>query len=385
MTNAYGLRVLYLVPDLSDPAVQKRVSMLEDGGAAVTLAGFRRTAEPLNTVAGRPVVDFGQTYNGGFAQRLWAVLREVAFLKKRRALFNSANLILARNLEMLAIGIRGCNLSKAKPVVVYECLDIHRLLLNKGLVGFLLRHLEGALGKHARALITSSPAFVERYFNRISRVRLPVRLIENKFYVPAADGFSIDRKIEFSRPPGPPWRIGWFGAIRCRESLSLLTKLVDRSDGKVEVVIRGHPAFDQFEDFDKSTARTPGLCFLGPYANPQDLAAIYRDVHFTWAIDKLEAGLNSSWLLPNRLYEGGYFASVPLAEKSVETGRFLERLGIGVTLEESLSDSLAAFFSTLTADRYRALEKAAVSIPEQTWRCDTRDCAALVQYLKSLT
>ena len=37
------------------------------------------------------------------------------------------------------------------------------------------------------------------------------------------------------------------------------------------------------------------------------------DVHFTWAIDFYEAGANSDWLLPNRLYEGGAHGAVPIA------------------------------------------------------------------------
>ncbi len=36
------LHVLYLVHDLADPAVRRRVMMLQAGGANVTLAGFRR-------------------------------------------------------------------------------------------------------------------------------------------------------------------------------------------------------------------------------------------------------------------------------------------------------------------------------------------------------
>ncbi|TIU76079.1 MAG: glycosyl transferase family 1, partial [Mesorhizobium sp.] len=38
------LHVLYLVHDVSDPAVRRRIQMLKAGGAGVTLAGFRRTA-----------------------------------------------------------------------------------------------------------------------------------------------------------------------------------------------------------------------------------------------------------------------------------------------------------------------------------------------------
>ena len=66
--------------------------------------------------------------------------------------------------------------------------------------------------------------------------------------------------------------------------------------GKVEVIIRGRPSLDQFDDFTKQTTGIPGLSFKGPYKNPDDLQKIYSEVHFTWAIDMFEEGLNSSWL-----------------------------------------------------------------------------------------
>ena len=325
-----SIKILYLAHDLSDPGVHKRASMLRDGGAIVILAGFRRTAEVVHNVAGCNAIDWGQTYNGGFVQRLWSVLREVTFLSRYRELFASADIILARNLEMLAIGVRGRSLCTDAPILVYESLDIHRLLLNEGIIGKVLRRLEGWLCRRAAALITSSPAFVSEYFNSRSLVRLPVRLIENKVYNPTQIAFD-----PIPHRPGPPWKIGWFGAIRCRKSLAILEQLVRQSNGNIEVVIRGRPSLDQFDDFYKSTSSTPGLTFLGPYEYPEDLVSIYNDVHFTWAIDMFEEGLNSSWLLPNRVYEGGVYGAVPIAISSVETGRFIKRLGIGVLVSGS--------------------------------------------------
>ena len=189
--------------------------MLIDGGAVVTLAGFRRADEPIPDV-----VDFGQTHNGQFLQRTLSVIRTIWKLRQHAALFQDADVILARTLEMLAIGVRGRSLVRPKPKLVYECLDIHRLLLGAGVVGKALRWLEGWLARRASALITSSPAFVSSYFEPVSRVKLPVRLVENKVYAPV----KITRDLT-PRLARPPWRIGWFGAIRCRQSLDILCEL----------------------------------------------------------------------------------------------------------------------------------------------------------------
>jgi succinoglycan biosynthesis protein ExoL len=370
-------KILYLAHDLSDAAVHKRVSMLRDGDAALTVAGFRRTSLPVLDVAGYAPIDLGQTHNGKFVQRMWAVLRHILF-PTCKDFFSEAEIIIARNLEMLAIGARYAT-GLPSQTLVYESLDIHRLLLNKGPVGILFRHIESWLSKRAAAIITSSPGFIAAYF---SRYAIPVQLIENKVYDPQ-EKISVANG-QTTRPAGPPWKIGWFGIIRCRKSLQLLADLALRSKGNVEIIIHGRPALDQIPDFYDIISRTPGMHFAGAYKYPEDLSRIYNDVHFTWAVDFYEEDGNSSLLLPNRLYEGGLFNAVPIALKSVVAGHFLDQLKIGVTLEGPVHESLPRFFDTLTADHYCALAESAAKTPHTQWQHDKNDCRSLVSYLTSL-
>lgn len=376
------LQVLQLAFDLSDAAVHKRTRMLLNGGANVTLAGFRRIATPVAAIHGCPTIDFGQTYNGRFVQRLLAVLWIVGNLRRYRGLFTAADVIIARNLEMLAIGVCGRVWFNPSAGLVYECLDIHRLLLKSGFAGMALRRLEGFLMRRAQALFTSSPSFVRNYFHTHASARLPVRLVENK--VLATADFPPPHVMQQPRPPAPPWRIGWFGIIRCRKSLAILADLVKANPGKIEVVIRGRPALDQFADFHAQVAAVPGIKFQGSYQNPADLAAMYGDVHFTWAIDMFEAGQNSAWLLPNRLYEGGIFGTVPITNAADASGRFIQDLGIGVALPNPLDAALREFFSALTSTCYQQLAQAAAAVPAQSWVDTPADCRKLIEYLVTL-
>lgn len=374
------LAILYLAHDLSDPAIHRRVQMLKDGGAAVTVAGFHRTDSPINDISGCPVLPLGRTYNGRFIQRIGAVLRTL--LRPSAGIPALApDVIIARNLEMLAIGVRARSAAPRAPVLVYESLDIHRLLLGRGITARGLRELEGWLSRRASLLVTSSPSFVTQYFTPVSRVRLPVTVCENKIY----DAGGALTAAAPARGEGPPWRIGWFGIIRCRKSLALLSSLVRESGGAIEVVIRGRPALDQIPEFHDIVAATPGMRFEGPYSYPADLAAIYGCVHFSWAIDMYEEGLNSSWLLPNRLYEGGMFDAVPIAIEDVATGAYLSQLGLGVTLARPLGTALEKFFARLTPDRYRALSETARNIPRGQWRHTRGDGLRLVSDLRALS
>jgi succinoglycan biosynthesis protein ExoL len=244
-----------------------------------------------------------------------------------------------------------------------------------------LRAAERHFARKAGLLLTSSPAFVEHYFKPLSGVTAPVHLVENR--VLALDGpAALPPRAE--KPAGEPWRIGWFGAIRCRRSLDLLSAFTRRMEGRFEVVLRGRPARSEFEDFDGLVARGPFLRFEGPYRNPEDLAAIYRDIDFAWAIDFFEEGLNSAWLLPNRLYESCRHGALPIVLEGTETARLAGRRGIGIALRDARLETLVTRFSAFDDDSHRAQHAALAELGPKPWIHDQADCAALVQRLAAL-
>ncbi|TPM59302.1 glycosyltransferase family 4 protein [Mesorhizobium sp. B2-2-4] len=376
------LNVLYLVHDVSDPAVRRRITMLRAGGAQVTLAGFRRTANRIADVEGLRPLDLGATRDGRFAQRLTAVAKAAVSIGTRLRGMPRPDLIIARNLEMLALARRANTAFGAAVPIVYECLDIHRLMLRSDAVGKALRATERYLARDVRLLVTSSPAFTANYFEPYGQVTAPVELVENKYFEAAA---ILPAEHEMAEAPvAPPWRIGWFGALRCRRSLELLADFSRRADGRFEIVLRGRPALTEFPDFHAFVEAEPWLSFRGPYRNPEDMAAIYRDVHFSWAIDFFEAGQNSEWLLPNRLYEGCRFGAVPISMANTETGRFLGRQGIGILLPEASPDALEAAIGKMEERRFSTLKARVLSRNPRIWSYDRSDCRALVDKLRSL-
>jgi hypothetical protein len=223
---------------------------------------------------------------------------------------------------------------------------------------------------------------VRNYFETLSLVHLPVILLENKVYLPKQE--ATEPCLLHERAKAPPWKIGWFGAIRCKKSLAILNELARLGDGLIEVIIRGRIAQDQLPDFEQRVHDTKWIHFEGVYQNPNDLAKIYNDVHFTWAIDMFEEGQNSAWLLPNRLYEGGLYNAVPLALENVEIGHFLNRLQLGVVFKDVQAQTLLSFFKNLTIEEYQKKENQAMQAPRQTWLADQEDCVTLIERLKEI-
>lgn len=378
------LKILYLAQDLADPAVRRRVLMLKAGGADLTLAGFRRDANALAAVEGVVPIELGTTRDGRFAQRIAAVARACLSLPAKLRSVEGPDLIVARNLDMLAIANRAVDMFGSDVPVVYECLDIHRLLLRQDMAGRMVRASEAYLGRNARLLITSSPAFVDRYFRPLSGLDLPVMLLENKVLELGERDGAPAATSTLARPDGP-WRIGWFGALRCRKSLELLAAFSRQMQGRFEIVLRGRPAYSEFDDFEGFVRNEPHMTFHGPYRSPEELGAIYDAVDFTWAIDFFEEGQNSQWLLPNRLYEGCRFGRVPIAMRGTETARFLAVRGLGLLLDHAEPDNLVSLLGDIDADRYAEASHRVAACNSDTWIFGRNDCENLVRRLAAIT
>ncbi len=351
--------VAYVVHDLNDPAVARRVTMLRAGGAEVVVMGFWRGREPPASIEGARAVDLGRTADAKLAQRALAVVRNIVRPRAMLAAAEDAEVVIGRNLEALALAVR-IRRSRRRARLVYECLDIHRTLLGRSRANRAIQALEAALLRRVDLLIVSSPAFLRDYFARRPTLAAPVLLVENKV-------LAIDTPppCRAPAPAGPPWTIGWLGNLRCRKSLTVLKAFAARHAGRVEILIAGRATSAVFDD----------CTYLGPYTAAEQ-PTIYARCHFAWAIDWFEEGLNSTWLLPNRLYEASACGAVPIALRDVETGRWLDAHGAGVTIDAL--DELDSRVVALDAAGYAALRARLDAIPRGALVATRDNCMALV-------
>lgn len=363
--------ISYLVHDTMDAAVARRLRMFQTGGAQVRLAGFNRRGAPSD-VAGVPVRDFGRTANAKLTGRAVAVARHLVWPTVARSVVRDSDVVVARNLETLAIAVR---VAAPGQRIVFECLDIHRLLLSPGAAGRALRAVERRLLRRVDLIITSSPAFDQRYFKARQRFVGQVLVVENRL-LELSDTPVPKAAQRDSEGGGTPVRIGWFGMLRCRKSLALLRDLALANPGRIEVVIAGIPSYCEFDDFDRDVANVPGVSFVGSY-RAADLPRLYGSVDFAWAIDYFEEGLNSAWLLPNRLYESLALGAVPIALAHVETGRWLEARQVGLRLRDPATD-LAPILQDMSAAEMTDLRRLVAALPLHLVVADECDCRALV-------
>lgn len=370
------MRLTYFVHDLNDPAVAKRVAMLRAGGIDVTLTGFWRGAVPQR-VSGGEVFPLARTFDSRLIHRALTTLCHASAAGELAKRFHDAEIFLARNLEMLTIASAVARCAPNPPAIAYEVLDIHRTLLSSGATGKVLRSVERLLMRNVALLVTSSRAFLNQYFERrqFRRRSVPALVLENKLFASAPQPVS--------RPPispGPPWRIGWFGVIRCRRSMEILGALARRRPDLVQIEMRGRIAGPVRESLDRFRQDTSALRCGGLY-RADELPELYSGVHFNWTIDYFEEGGNSEWLLPNRLYEGGSFDVVPVALDRTETGCWLRKKGLGVLFSEPETE-LEIFFEQLRADDYHAFRCACSQVPRSAFVATQDDCDGLAAALE---
>ncbi|MDB5441076.1 MAG: putative glycosyl transferase [Caulobacteraceae bacterium] len=328
-----------------DAAVRRRAVAFQNAG--IEVVGFMmRREEPAIAPTWRNI-DLGLTSDARYAQRLARIVTGAITAARHRDLLASADIIYARNLDMLLCADLARRLSGVKTPLVYECLDIHALLTREDAIGRMMRRLEAGLLRRTALVVISSPGFQRDYF----AVRHPglgrFFLAENRLI--EGDAFG-QRPANPDKPIGRPLRIGWFGNLRCPVSIEVLEAVKDRCGEKVEIVLRGYFT-EQTQPLAEARLLSIGKAtYGGRYRAPQDLQALYEDVDLVWAGDYFEAGMNSLWLLPNRIYEGGYFGVPAIAPSDAETGRWIAQRQAGFAAPEPTRDSVPELIEGLVAD-----------------------------------
>lgn len=329
----------------ADAAVRRRAVAM--GRAGFDVLGFmpRRGARPADLPF--ELVDLGETADNAYARRIGAIFRGARLASAHAPRLRAAGLIVARNLDMLAMAVLVKRRLKLRAPLVYECLDIHHKLSGTGAVSRALRGLEARLLAHCALVVTSSPRFETEHFARYYPGQYRHFLVENRLV--EGDAFG-PRPTAPRAPETGRLRLGWFGNLRCRRSLELMKTLARAYPDSLQIVLRGYPALSVIPDLAAEIAEIPNLTYLGRYRAPQDLEAIYADVDAVWAGDWYETGANSLWLLPNRIYEGGYFATPALVPDDCQTGAWVAERGAGLTLAEPIEHNLIAAVGALIAD-----------------------------------
>lgn len=314
--------------------------------------------------------------------RMWAVAKSIPKVIANRGLLRGTDIVIARNLDMLMIAAIAQKLAPgAKPRLIYECLDINNLMTGSGPKNRLFRWIERRLLAQTDTLIVSAPAFIEQYFAPFQGWDGHTVLVENKIWVnnpqdlPRPHASTVPARPAISEDD--PLVLGWIGTLRCQQSLDLLVLAAQALGPKVKIAMHGVVHYHAVPDFDATLAANPNLVFHGPYAYPTGLAEVYQSCDLVWSQDMWQWGTNSTWLLPNRIYEASYFGCPSVAVAGTGTGDRVAA-GLGWTIAEPSADALINFLSGLTAETLTDMRKTILARPDSEFLQSTDEiCRAL--------
>lgn len=319
-----------------------------------------------------PNVALGEVTNESLDRRFRTLAAALPIIVKHRDRLAGADAIVARNLDMLGLAAFARSLTPGRtPPLIYECLDIHGAMTDAGAKGAAFRWLERRLLARCSSLIVSSPTFLSAYFEPMQGWRGPSTLLENKLWF---ENGAVARPAPGSLTPAAaegPIRLGWVGTLRCPQSLALLAEAARRMGPKLEVRMHGAVHYHALPDFDAVVAAHDNITYSGPYDYPTGLAPIYSGCDLVWSQDLWQWGTNSTWLLPNRIYEASYFGCPSLAVAGTATGdRVADRDGnaLGWTVPRPDAEALVACLESLTPAALAEARAGLLARPERDFR-----------------
>jgi succinoglycan biosynthesis protein ExoL len=269
-----------------------------------------------------------------------------------------------------------------QPRLVYQCLDIHRLMTAQGPAGRLARWVERRVLARTSLLVVSAPRFLSEYFVSRQGYHGPVQVMENRI-VWSTSADAPPRPVCLPKRPDGPITIGWVGTLRCPQTLDLLQSAVEQAGPQtLRVVLRGVVHHHQLPGFDRRIGATPGLSYEGPYKYPAGLKSAYDGLDYVWAQDLWQRGANSDWLLPNRLYEAGYFGCPMLALTGTATGDRVRSWRSGITLPNARPEDLEQAVPQLRALR-NELARNLLALPAATFAQDKGEVATMLGLVDS--
>lgn len=373
------MRITVFGFDAAESSQIRRIRALMDAGYEVGAFTMRRRNMNADFVPFWDNVHLFTVENENLPRRVLVLVASVFKIARHIGRVRRADVLLARNFDLLLLAVTARVMALKRIPVVYECLDIHAIFTDPSKKGALFRLVERLLLTRTALVVVSSPGFALDYFRPVQRFRGPVFLLENKIWFSG----TLPARRAADAPAGrgtreKPYTVGWVGSLRCAPSFAILTGAAGLLGERVRLEFHGNVHRHVLPDFDGNLAGLPNVAYHGPYAYPEGLA-IYRTLDFVWAQDLWQRGANSDWLLPNRIYEASYYGCLSIAVAGTQTARTVAERGLGYVVPEATAEALAALIGRLDPDEVAARRTALLARPASDFVTGTDEVRAMIE------
>lgn len=367
------MKILFILPALTDSYTRKRVTMLNRLGVDCTVLGYDRehyeaSSWDLDTVS------LGRLTHAKLLKRIPVMIRSIFKIRER---IESHDVLYCFNFDILFIGWLSTIFKRKDIKIVYDLADIHKVLGGEGFLSTLLRAVERFLLKRTDLVVVASPAYIDGYFQKLQGADNEFLVIENKM-LPDEESSNISTKPTQTKRDGI-LRIGYFGMLRCESSLKFLHQFLEENRGKVELLLRG--IFLQTESFKSRFERLENAHYGGPFVYPDDLPDMYHSVDIVWAAH-MHGETNTKWAMSNRFYQACFYKKPLITQKNTQDSERVESYNIGTTLDLNDIETCEEIMKSITEEKMEIWKENLNNIPKEV-HTYTDEHATLVEWMKS--
>lgn len=376
-----SVRVLFALPVVGHPRDSKRMAMLQQEKFEVEAVAFRRKYHP-GRLPTCPVTVVAEIEHGHYLRRALQMLCAIPAF--RRAI-KEHDIVYASGPDMallcLLAGV-GCG----RPVAL-EIGDIREVQTSAGVKGWMVRRIDRAIADLCCLLVATAPDFVDVYYRQWVGSSTQALIVENKL---DADSRTRESALAADETRGirpgidRPIRIGYFGILRSTNSWEMLRALAERRPREFEIVIAGQVV--EPADLTEQVSLYDNMTYLGEYRSPDDLPQMFSRVDLILGMypEDRDGDWNQRgrWARTNRFYESCYFQKPIITRKGSKDASEVERLGIGLTIDNGDPITFVRSVSQITYDQIREWNANLARVPPETYLY-TREAATLGQALRS--
>lgn len=373
--------IAYFAGDATNPTVRLRIASFLRENIDVTGFTFRRDKFHADFVPFWDNVELGATKDRQYLSRLSVIFKALRKLWHHRDRLREVDVLYARLFDSAFLAMMMKKLLRLDARLVYEIEDVHDVFFRKTPAARIMRFLERRILASADLVVVPSPGFVDGYLEPNQGYDRPCFLLENRIQldeIPPQDAPPSERAQAWKQTTDR-WVIGWFGTLRCRKSMQILSQIADRLGDKVLIYTRGFPTETGLDAYMDIVDRHENWIHEGPYLMPDDLEDLYGRVHFVWCLDFYDENGNSELLLACRMYHGGYFGAVPVFTPQSQMARHLAPHAIGHAVADPYGDTVCDLLETMTPDQYKAERDAILDLREELFLEDGSGVRALLR------
>ncbi|MGH0037283.1 MAG: hypothetical protein ACQGVK_19835 [Myxococcota bacterium] len=359
------MRITFLLSTVGHPRHRKRMRSLRRLGADTSALAFAREGHLRDDETPNLRI-LGEIGHEEVLKRVTTLARALRVVRESA---RHSDVLYTFGPDQLALARLAVAGLRPRPRLVVEIGDLHPLLVSGRPVARAGRAVERMMMRGDVLLVSTSPAFVEKYYREMLGMKsLRSLVIENK-----VDPDVTPEPLPRDRDESGPIRIGWFGLLRCERSWEVLSRVAREGEGRVRVILRGMP-MARLADLAERVERVPNMEFGGRYSVPDDLPGMYGGVDLCWMVhhDTERPYESWGWARSNRLYQAGWFRTPIVGQSDKDDSTVLREHDLGMTIDVTDADASVAALLAVTRqdvarwrDRFEAVPRSVFALGDE--------------------